>query len=214
MDFISYFKTIEINESDHLAMLPAGRTLSSEALKAMDAHRESAVGIHCYKNQEAHYEILLIQRSEYQGKHSGQIAFPGGKMEHDDPDLRYTARRECHEEIGIAPEAGDFIRSLSPVYIPVSNFKMTPFFFYHEHPPALQLNEREVQQIIPLTLENLTFNLPIDHRELSADVNSLFTRNVPGFTHGPHWIWGATALVLQQLRIAYQDYSKQFLELS
>jgi 8-oxo-dGTP pyrophosphatase MutT (NUDIX family) len=209
MDFISYFRTIEINESDHLPMLPLGRMLSSEALKTMDSPRESAVGVHCYKNQEAHYEILLIQRSEYQGKHSGQIAFPGGKMEPNDPDLRHTARRECHEEIGIAPEAGDFIRSLSPVYIPVSNFKMTPFFFYHEHPPALQLNEREVQQIIPLTLENLTFNLSIEHRELSAEVNSLFTRRVPGFSHGPHWIWGATALVLNQLKSAYLEWNQK-----
>jgi 8-oxo-dGTP pyrophosphatase MutT (NUDIX family) len=209
MDFISYFQTIEINESDHLPMLPLGRMLSSEALKTMDSPRESAVGVHCYKNQEAHYEILLIQRSEYQGKHSGQIAFPGGKMEPNDPDLRHTARRECHEEIGIAPEAGDFIRSLSPVYIPVSNFKMTPFFFYHEHPPALQLNEREVQQIIPLTLENLTYNLPIEQRELSAEVNSLFTRRVPGFSHGPHWIWGATALVLNQLKTAYLEWNQK-----
>jgi 8-oxo-dGTP pyrophosphatase MutT (NUDIX family) len=209
MDFISYFQTIEINESDHLPMLPLGRMLSSEALKTMDSPRESAVGVHCYKNQEAHYEILLIQRSEYQGKHSGQIAFPGGKMEPNDPDLRHTARRECHEEIGIIPEAGDFIRSLSPVYIPVSNFKMTPFFFYHEHPPALQLNEREVQQIIPLTLENLTFNLPIEHRELSEDLNSLFTRRVPGFSHGPHWIWGATALVLNQLKTAYLEWNQK-----
>jgi 8-oxo-dGTP pyrophosphatase MutT (NUDIX family) len=209
MDFISYFRTIEINESDHLPMLPLGRMLSSEALKTMDSPRESAVGVHCYKNQQAHYEILLIQRSEYQGKHSGQIAFPGGKMEPNDPDLRHTARRECHEEIGIAPEAGDFIRSLSPVYIPVSNFKMTPFFFYHEHPPALQLNEREVQQIIPLTLENLTFNLSIEHRELSAEVNSLFTRRVPGFSHGPHWIWGATALVLNQLKSAYLEWNQK-----
>ena len=209
MDFISYFQTIEINESDHLPMLPLGRMLSSEALKTMDSPRESAVGVHCYKNQEAHYEILLIQRSEYQGKHSGQIAFPGGKMEPNYPDLRHTARRECHEEIGIAPEAGDFIRSLSPVYIPVSNFKMTPFFFYHEHPPALQLNEREVQQIIPLTLENLTFNLSIEHRELSAEVNSLFKRRVTGFSHGPHWIWGATALVLNQLKTAYLDWNQK-----
>ncbi len=209
MDFISFFKTTEINESDHVAMLPAGRALSSEALKTMGSHRDSAVGIHCYKNQNAQYEILLIQRSEYQGKHSGQIAFPGGKMEPDDIDLRFTARRECYEEIGITPEAGVIIRSLSPVYIPVSNFKMTPFFFFHEHPPALRLNKREVQQIIPLTLENLAFNLPIEHRELSADVNSLFIRNVPGFTHGPHWIWGATALVLNQLKTAYVDWNQK-----
>jgi 8-oxo-dGTP pyrophosphatase MutT (NUDIX family) len=214
MDFISYFKTLEINEADHLAMLPVGRTLSSEALEKMDSHRESAVGIHCYKNHDAHYEILLIQRSEYQGKHSGQIAFPGGKMEIDDPDLVHTARRECFEEVGISMHEGDLIRSLSPVYIPVSNFKMTPYFFYHEKCPTLQLNEREVQQIIPLSLESLAHQLPIEHRTLEIEVNSLFTREVPGFSHGPHWIWGATALVLQQLRIAYSDYSKQFHELS
>jgi 8-oxo-dGTP pyrophosphatase MutT (NUDIX family) len=156
----------------------------------------------------------LIQRSEYQGKHSGQIAFPGGKMEIDDPDLVHTARRECFEEVGISMHEGELIRSLSPVYIPVSNFKMTPYFFYHEKCPTLQLNEREVQQIIPLSLESLAHQLPIEHRTLEIEVNSLFTREVPGFSHGPHWIWGATALVLQQLRIAYSDYSKQFHELS
>jgi 8-oxo-dGTP pyrophosphatase MutT (NUDIX family) len=214
MDFISYFKHIELTEDDHLPMLPMGRTRSSEALKTMKSPRESAVGIHCFPCAAGKLSIFLIQRSEYQGKHSGQIAFPGGKMEADDPDLIYTARRECYEEVGIPMHEGEYIRSLSPVYIPVSNFKMTPYFFYHEIQPITTHNEREVQQIIPLGLDALAHHLPIEHRTLEIEVNSLFTREVPGFSHGPHWIWGATALVLQQLRIAYSDYSKQFLELS
>lgn len=209
MDFISHLKTIEIKESDHLPLLPLGRSLSSEALKTMDTPRESAVGIHCYINRKKQYEILLIQRSEYEGKHSGQIAFPGGKMEPMDKDLCFTARRECHEELGINPDNGELIRSLSPVYIPVSNFKMTPFFFFHENPPSLQLNEREVQQVIPLTLDTLAFDIPIEHRELTVETTSLFTRNVPGFIHGPHWIWGATALVLNQLKIAYLVWNQK-----
>lgn len=203
MDFISHLKTIEIKESDHLPLLPLGRSLSSEAMKTMDTPLESAVGIHCYINRNKQYEILLIQRSEYEGKHSGQIAFPGGKMEPMDKDLCFTARRECQEELGINPDNGELIRSLCPVYIPVSNFKMTPFFFFHENPPNLQLNEREVQQVIPLTLDTLAFDISIEHRELAVETTSLFTRNVPGFIHGPHWIWGATALVLNQLKIAY-----------
>ena len=214
MDFISYFKHIELTEDDHLPMLPMGRTRSSEALKTMKSPRESAVGIHCFPCAAGKLSIFLIQRSEYQGKHSGQIAFPGGKMEADDPDLIYTARRECFEEVGIPMHEGEYIRSLSPVYIPVSNFKMTPYFFYHDTQPITTHNEREVQQIIPLSLDALAYQLPIEHRTLEIEENSLFTREVPGFSHGPHWIWGATALVLQQLRIAYSDYSKQFLELS
>lgn len=209
MDFISYFKSIEINESDHLPMLPHGRQLTSEILKNINNYRESAVGIHCYMNQNSQYEIILIKRSEYQGKHSGQIAFPGGKMEATDADLCYTAKRECFEEIGISNDKGELIRSLSPVFIPVSNFKMTPFLFFHENPPLLEINEREVQLIIPLTLENLTFNLPIDYRKFSNVENSLFTYNVPGFSHGPHWIWGATALVLNQIKNNYLKWYKK-----
>jgi hypothetical protein len=91
---------------------------------------------------------------------------------------------------------------------------MTPYFFYHEIQPITTHNEREVQQIIPLSLDALAHHLPIEHRTLEIEENSLFTRQVPGFVHDTHWIWGATALVLQQLRIAYSNYSKQFLELS
>jgi hypothetical protein len=104
---------------------------------------------------------------------------------------------------------GEYIRSLSPVYIPVSNFKMTPYFFYHEIQPITTHNEREVQQIIPLSLDALAHQLPIEHRTLEIEVNSLFTRQVPGFVHETYWIWGATALVLNQLKAIYLQWHKK-----
>ena len=204
MDFISYFKHIELTEDDHLPMLPMGRTRSSEALKIMKSPRESAVGIHCFPCAAGKLSIFLIQRSEYQGKHSGQIAFPGGKMDPSDPNLAFTARRECYEELGIPMEAGKLIRPLTPVYIPVSNFEMTPFLFFHESKPAVSLNVREVVECIEMPLPELVHNIPIIHRELPLESNSLFQRKVPGFQFGSYWIWGATALVLNQLKTCCQ----------
>ena len=75
MLFFDYLSKVDLNETDHLPLLPTGRTLSSEALKSMSNPKESAVGIHCYLNNENNHEFLLIERSEYNGKHSGQIHF-------------------------------------------------------------------------------------------------------------------------------------------
>lgn len=198
-----------MNETDHLPMLPMGRTLSSEALKSMPNPKESAVGIHCYLNNENKHEILLIERSEYNGKHSGQIAFPGGKKESTDIDLLATARRECFEEIGINITDGMLIRELSPVYIPVSNFRMVPFVFHHQAKPILTLNKREVKDVIPVTLEELSFEISVTLRSIPVEKNSLFVRNVPGFEHGTYWIWGATALVLSQLKSTFIAWKKE-----
>lgn len=206
MNFFTHLKTAEISESDHLELLPQGRKLSSDALKDMNNVRISAVGIHGYVNAHGKHEIILIRRSEYEGKHSGQIAFPGGKMEANDLDLISTARRESEEEIGINAQTGELIRSLSTVYIPVSNFSMTPYVFYHERLPEMIINEREVQHIIQITLEDLCENIPIEYRKLPMEKGSLFTREVPGFLYGDFWIWGATALVLNQLKKIFSEW--------
>lgn len=194
-----------LSEDDHLPLLPSGRTLSSQAKQGSIQIRQASVGIHCFPNEDDALSIFLIQRSEYDGKHSGQIAFPGGKMDTSDPNLEFTARRECYEELGIPLEAGILIRPLTPVYIPVSNFEMTPFLFFHESKPAVSLNVREVVECIEMPLPELVHNIPIIHRELPLENNSLFQRKVPGFQFGSYWIWGATALVLNQLKTCCQS---------
>lgn len=193
-----------LSEEDHRPLLPSGRTLSSQAKQGSAQIRQASVGVHCFPNDEKNLAILLIQRSEYDGKHSGQIAFPGGKMDPNDPDLEFTARRECYEELGIPMETGQLIRPLTPVYIPVSHFEMTPFLFFHASKPELTLNPREVVASFELPLVDLIHKVPIIHRELPLENNSLFQRKVPGFQFGSYWIWGATALVLNQLKTCCQ----------
>lgn len=68
----------------------------------------------------------LIQRMTHaRDKHSGQIALPGGKM-HEGESVEQAALREAHEEIGLAPDSVDVLGTLTPLYIPHSNFSVTP----------------------------------------------------------------------------------------
>jgi 8-oxo-dGTP pyrophosphatase MutT (NUDIX family) len=199
-EFLTRIAQAHLKEEDHLGMLPNGRKLSSEAKQFSPKIRQAAVGVHCYPNGNSDLNLLLIQRSEYDGKHSGQIAFPGGKMEPSDLDLEFTARRECLEELGIPMDQGQLIRALTPVFIPVSHYEMHPFLFFHHAAPSVLLDTREVVRCMELSLFDLAFRVSVVHRELPLEQNSLFQRSVPGFQHGDCWIWGATALVLNQLK--------------
>ena len=76
-----------------------------EQIYAEQQRRPAAVAIHFYQ-KDANWQFILIERSTYNGQHSGQMAFPGGKPEPNDPHLEFTARRESFEEIGIPLHLG------------------------------------------------------------------------------------------------------------
>src|SRR4051812_4242774 len=111
--------------------------------------KKSAVLILLYPLQNG-ISTVLIERAIYAGIHSGQIAFPGGKAEETDPDLKYTALRETYEEIGIPIESVEVLGNLTDVYINPSNYLVTPYIGYLSNSPHFVKNEREVQNIITL----------------------------------------------------------------
>ncbi|MEY4974040.1 MAG: hypothetical protein RLZZ55_828, partial [Bacteroidota bacterium] len=127
--------------------------------KDRSSARSAAVGIHIYQESQQLY-FYLIERSTYDGQHSGQMAFPGGKQDPSDSDLEFTARRESEEELGIHRKSGELIKQLTEVWIPVSGFVVSPYVFFHEKKPTLLINEREVANVesiaIPLLLEDTT----------------------------------------------------------
>ena len=85
-------------EQAHALLMPVNRPFTSSILNSGIAYRDCGVGVILYPELNSIY-CVLIKRQEYEGIHSAQISFPGGKMDKDDVDLEFTARRECFEEI-------------------------------------------------------------------------------------------------------------------
>src|SRR5829696_5185221 len=94
--------------------------------------------------------VVLIERTTYDGHHSGEMSFPGGAAEAGDPDLVATALREAAEEIGLEPRAIGLrvVGQLEPFWIPVSNFRVTPVIAVAERLPAWRPDPREVARVV------------------------------------------------------------------
>jgi 8-oxo-dGTP pyrophosphatase MutT (NUDIX family) len=165
--------------------------------KENDSIRLASVAIVIYK-ENSKINSLLTLRSDYNGHHSGQVSFPGGKFEESDEDLISTARRECFEEIGIHESSGKYLGKLENLYIPVSGFLIEPHLFFHDKLPQLNKNEREVAALIPFELESLIDPDIKTFRDIQFKVRSI--KNTPVFNISGHEVWGATAILLEDLR--------------
>jgi 8-oxo-dGTP pyrophosphatase MutT (NUDIX family) len=186
-------------EFAHREFLPL-RGSSQEAIANGATYRNSAVAIVLFLNAQQQLSTVVIQRPIYNGSHSGQISFPGGKQEHFDFNLQATAIRECMEEIGLQLNSDQFIGTLSQVYIPVSQFLISPFVFYLENfPKTYQPDLREVAQIHEIDLFKLFQPESILHLDIPIQQNTVL-KDVPHFTQSGIKIWGATALILNELK--------------
>ena len=137
------------------------------------------------------WHLLFIQRSEHESdRHSGQVAFAGGKYEESDKDMLTTALREAHEEIGIAPEDVTVLGQLNHHYS-ISHFQITPVVATLAWPYDLTLQTSEVAATFTIPLRWLadTANYTIEQRQLNG-------RSSPVVYFTPYEgyvLWGATA---------------------
>ncbi len=139
--------------------------------------------------------VLLTRRTEHLREHAGQISFPGGRAEQHDVDAGATALRETHEEIGIAPEAIDVVGFLEPQAV-ITGFAVTPVVGFVTEDYSLTLDRFEVEEAFEVPLAFLTDEgnrLPTQRRERGIDARFC------EFHYEKHRIWGATALILNQL---------------
>jgi 8-oxo-dGTP pyrophosphatase MutT (NUDIX family) len=166
---------------------------------AKKQRRPAAVAIHLYLKNAA-WHFILIERSTYNGQHSGQMAFPGGKPDPTDPHLEYTARRESLEEIGITINQGQHIGTLSNVWIPVSGFEVSPYVFLHDEAPLLQPDPREVQHIEEVALQDLLSDSSLTLKDIEISGGQVLEAH-PCFLLNNKIVWGATALMLNEVRM-------------
>lgn len=160
-------------------------------------YRPSAVLILLYPNEQKQTSVLLIERMTYNGHHSGQIAFPGGKAEPDDVDLQATALREFFEETG-ADVTPTVIGKLTPVYIPVSKFMVQPFVSFVEQKPNFSASAYEVNELIEWEINHLLN--PEIIKETTIEPTPGYKIKTPYFDVQGKVLWGATAMMLNELK--------------
>jgi 8-oxo-dGTP pyrophosphatase MutT (NUDIX family) len=186
------------------ALLPirvAGEPWKAPA-DGMAAARPAAVLVLLAPDAAGDARVVLIERTSYDGHHSGEVSFPGGAAEAGDADLVATALREAREEIGLDPGAIGLrvVGELEPFWIPVSNFRVTPVIAVADRIPQWTPDPREVERVIEAPVSAFLPGAPI--RTIERDVREWRIRYgayaLDGLSEGLA-VWGATARFLGQL---------------
>ena len=146
-------------------------------------------------NKDNNLNLLLIKRQENLKTHPGQISFPGGTHEDKETFLE-TALRETQEEVGIAPNTLEVLGSLSPVYIPPSDFIVYPFVSWHDSPPVCTPCHDEVAEIIEVPINEFFKD---GAKSSETRINNVSEIMVPYFRIKEHKVWGATVMILSEL---------------
>ncbi|WP_334157510.1 CoA pyrophosphatase [Oryzomicrobium sp.] len=133
--------------------------------------------------------VLLTQRTPHLSAHAGQISFPGGQVEPEDPTLLDTALRETEEEIGLPRSAVEVLGYL-PEYFTVTGFRITPVVGLLTPPFDLVPDAREVDEVFEVPL---AFLLDPANRQRHAREWQGRQRYYYALPYGERYIWGATA---------------------
>ena len=154
---------------------------------------DAAVLVALYLDHGLLHAVLTERRADLR-RHAGEVSFPGGRRDETDPDLRFTALREAHEEIGLPPEAVDLVGALQPTPTIATGYAIYPFVGLIEPGQAWSLSPREVAKVLELPLVAL--------RDGYAR-RRLLRRGVPirtdTYVVDDKLIWGATARILADL---------------
>ena len=152
--------------------------------------------------------VVYTVRKDDLADHAGQISFPGGSTEAGDGSLMQTALREAEEEIDLSPDLVEVIGELEEMYIPPSNFCVSPFVGLLPPEAEMVLAPDEVEEIFTVSLETLSDRETLRRVLWRHDGRDF---EVPVFAVGgqvPRNIWGATAAMTAALlaRLGWRGY--------
>ena len=164
--------------------------------------KKAAVLALFYPNEKNETCFSLILRPNYKGVHSRQISFPGGKFELSDESLMATALRETYEEIGIATDDIIIEKQMTNTFIPPSNFLVSPFLGVIRYTPIFT-NNHEVEKVIEVKLLDLLKDTSVTSIKHSTSyMNNI---DVPYYKLNDYMVWGATAMILSEIKDLLQS---------
>ena len=175
--------------------------LKSNQIEQMNPKRAGVMALF-YPDYQEETRLLLILRKAYEGVHSNQIGFPGGKVEESDKDLKETALRETHEEVGVQPDEIEVIKELSEIYIPPSNFMVQPYLGIYPRPKPFLIQESEVEALVEVYLRDFLD----DSNHIEEILSTSYAKNihVPAYKLNGYTVWGATAMMMSEDQGAFK----------
>jgi 8-oxo-dGTP pyrophosphatase MutT (NUDIX family) len=151
-----------------------------------------------YRDADDRLRLVFIRRTPF-GIHGGQIAFPGGRREPEDPDLLTTALREAEEEVGLDRTAVEILSALPVIETVVTGFRVAPFLGRLSAPrPRWSRQEREVAEILEVAIDDLMD--PAAHAVEDWQLPGWpEKREIPFYRVGSYKLWGATYKIVEPL---------------
>lgn len=201
-DFLKYVpKLIDVKlpaSEAHYKMAPLERIESMRNLNFSSINPKKAAVMMLFYPKKGRTHLVLIVRNSYEGIHSAQIAFPGGKYESIDENFENTALRETHEEIGIHPENIEIVMPFTNLYIQPSNFMVYPFLGICKDEVVFVPDSNEVANIIELPLNDFLN----DDLIVTTIMSTSYAKNIeiPAFSINNYIVWGATAMMMNELK--------------
>ncbi len=159
----------------------------------MDApgHKDAAVLVPLYREP---LTAVFTERRADLSRHAGEISFPGGRQDHPEENLRETALREAHEEIGLDPSGVELMGALPPVGTFVTGYRIFPFVGLIEPGQTWRPQATEVEQVLEFTLADL-----VRGYEMQRLIRKGVPIKTPTYTVDGTLVWGATARIVQSL---------------
>ncbi|PHI19392.1 coenzyme A pyrophosphatase [Lewinellaceae bacterium SD302] len=182
-----------------LSMAHIGRR---DLVEATETSRRAAVMALFYPREKTSDDLnlIFIRRSSHEprDRHAGQIGFPGGSVEPADAHLQATALRETYEEIGVDPGRVEVLGKMTDLFIPISNFLVTPFIGFTPSRPDYILQASEVAELIEVPFSDFfrASARQVSDRKIAS---GLRLKDVPYWQVGNVDIWGATAMMTSEI---------------
>jgi 8-oxo-dGTP pyrophosphatase MutT (NUDIX family) len=191
------FSPVDVETGERLARVPPPGAAS----------RRAAVLVPVLREPDGARLVFTVRRDDLPD-HAGQISFPGGSMDPADGSLRETALREAEEEIDLSPDLVEVVGELEEMYIPPSDFRVSPFVGLLPPEAEMVLAPDEVEAIFTVSLDELmrpeTFRRVLWRRDGRDYEVPVFAVEGPPSRN----IWGATAAMTASLlvRLGWKGY--------
>ena len=157
--------------------------------------RQSAVLLLIYPKLGERLHLILTKRTSHLRGHSGQVSFPGGRRDPEDPTYEATALRETCEELGICGEHIEIIGRLNKLWIPPSNFDVYPVVGLMQREPQITPSPDEVEKVLHMPLPALIDDMTKQVTQMNFRGQAI---DVPYYDVQGHIVWGATCMMLSE----------------